>query len=180
MNNIFRCFKCTEKLFLLKSYTTYVRPLLECATEVWSPTAIGLIEDLEKIQRTFTRRLFNRAGLPDTSYENRLLFLGLERLDYRRAVRDLSFVHKTISSLAEFDYSYSLKRAPLSRTLRNNHHLKLSLPFTIKAKKRSTFASRCVAIWNSLPLPILDSPHNVFKIQIKRLPIADILQETVV
>ena len=38
---------------------------------------VGLKNKIEKVQRTFTKRLFYRCGIPYTNYENRLLFLNL-------------------------------------------------------------------------------------------------------
>jgi len=157
INNILRCFKCTDINFLRKAFTVYVRPLLESATEVWNPTQCGLIDEIERVQRRYTRRIFERANIPLSSYSERLVFLGMESLQYRRSIRDITFVFKSVNGLVRFDTSFSYKHAPLTRQLRNSHGQRLSLAFDITASKRSTFVSRTVGIWNKLPISVIDS-----------------------
>jgi len=171
VNNIMRCFKCTEIQFLTKAFSTYVLPLLENATEVWSPTTSGLQNNLEKVQRTFTRRVFHRAQMQETNYSERLAFLGLESLTYRRSVRDLVFLFKAVHGLVSFDISTSFTRSPLGRNLRNSHTLRLDLPFVITSAKRSTFSSRAIPIWNKLSFETVNSESlESFKSKIKKLP----------
>ena len=155
INNILRCFKCNDVAFLIKAFTVYVRPLLESATEVWNPTAKGLTDNLEKVLRNYTRRVFSRAKMNEAPYKDRLSFLSLQSLEIRRAQRDVIFLFKSIHSLILFDTTTSYKRAPLNRDLRRAHELRLELPFTIRARKRTTFASRSIPIWNKLPIEIL-------------------------
>ena len=38
-NLILRCFTTRDPLVLIKAFNTFVRPLLEYATDVWSPSA---------------------------------------------------------------------------------------------------------------------------------------------
>ena len=42
---------------LKRAFITYVRPLLEYASPVWSPSHIYLINEIESVQRSFTERL---------------------------------------------------------------------------------------------------------------------------
>ena len=151
MNNILRCFKCTDIHFLRKAYTVYVRPLLESATEVWSPTQIGLIDEIERVQRTYTRRIFARAGIPPATYPERLKFLDIESLHYRRSIRDISLIYKSMNGIVSFDTGFCYKPAPLTRNLRNTHGQRIGLAFDITASKRSTFVSRAINTWNNLP-----------------------------
>jgi len=56
---------------LVKAYVTYVRPILEYCSAVWSPHRIDLINKLEDVQRRFTKKL---NGLVNLSYDKRLNF----------------------------------------------------------------------------------------------------------
>ena len=171
VNNIMRCFKCTEIQFLTKAFSTYVLPLLESASEVWNPTTSGLRNELEKVQRTFTRRVFHRAHLQEIPYPERLIFLGLENLEYRRSVRDLTFLFKAVHNLVSFDVSTCFTRSPLGRNLRNSHNLRLETPFVITAARRSTFSSRMIPLWNKLSFETVNSESlESFKSKIKKLP----------
>jgi len=64
-----------------KSFTTYVRPLSEYATPVWSPFTVADITNIESVQRSFTERL---PGLRHLAYTKRLGVLCTESLELRR------------------------------------------------------------------------------------------------
>ena len=49
-----RSFVSRDVTVLIRAYKTYVRPLVESNTVIWSPTAIGDADLLEGVQRTFT------------------------------------------------------------------------------------------------------------------------------
>ena len=52
-----RCFITHDRCVLLQAFTTYVRPALEYSTCLWSPTYAGLVDEIEAVQRRFTKRL---------------------------------------------------------------------------------------------------------------------------
>ena len=56
-NLILKCFASSDHGTLLRSFTTYVRPLLEYASPVWSPSTKGAISKIESVQRRFTKRM---------------------------------------------------------------------------------------------------------------------------
>ena len=56
-NQILRCFASKHPETLFKAFATYVRPLLEYASPVWSPVTVGNINKIESVQRRFTKRL---------------------------------------------------------------------------------------------------------------------------
>ena len=56
-NLIFRCFLSKDTNSLVRAYKTYVRPLLEYNSVVWSPSQIYHINSIEAVQRAFTKRL---------------------------------------------------------------------------------------------------------------------------
>ena len=66
---IHRCFLSRNTTNLLRAYKTYVRPLLEYGTVIWSPSLIHLITNIESVQRRYTKRL---PGLKHLTYAERL------------------------------------------------------------------------------------------------------------
>ena len=70
---------------LKRAFITYVRPLLEYASPVWSPSHIYLINEIESVQRSFTKRL---PGMRALSYSDRLDRLELQTLEYRHLIAD--------------------------------------------------------------------------------------------
>jgi hypothetical protein len=54
---ILKFFHSRDRLFLVKAFCTYVRPLLEYFCVFWSPSYHYLTDKIEGVQRFFTKRL---------------------------------------------------------------------------------------------------------------------------
>jgi hypothetical protein len=91
---ILKCFCSRNVDLLVKAFITYVRPLLEFGSSVWSPHHQYLISKLEKVQRFFTKRI---PGMWNLSYEQRLASLKLHSLEIRRKLSDLSLCYKLVN-----------------------------------------------------------------------------------
>ncbi|KAF8370302.1 hypothetical protein PRIPAC_76731 [Pristionchus pacificus] len=168
-NLMLRSFLTTSSDVLLKAYKIYIRPLLESSTVIWNPTAIGLVNKLESVQREFTRRIFWRSHLSQSSYPQRLEHFKLETLEYRRALNDMYFLFDSAHGFVHLDTSNIYSIAPLSRTLRSSHRLRLTIPFLMPSSL-STFASRPLTLWNSLSSPIVTLPRIPYRNHIRRTP----------
>ena len=81
---------------MIKAFTTYVRPLLEYCSPVWSPTSVALVNDLESVQRRFAKRL---PGFKVISYYDRCARLGIDRLELRMLRADLILCYKILYGL---------------------------------------------------------------------------------
>ena len=66
-SRILRCFATRDNDLLVRAFLVYVRPILEYNSIVWSPTLIGDIEKLERVQRRFTKRLCGMTCLYPTT-----------------------------------------------------------------------------------------------------------------
>jgi len=53
---IWRCFLCKDMDVVMRAFITYVHPLLEYCSPVWSPSSNTLIDQLESVQWRFTKR----------------------------------------------------------------------------------------------------------------------------
>ena len=62
---------------LVLAFVTYVRPVVEYNTVIWSPFNKCDIERVEKVQRRFTKWL---PGLKDLTYSQRLKVIDLESM----------------------------------------------------------------------------------------------------
>ena len=85
---------------LRKAFTTYVRPLLEYNTYIWSPFDVGSITKIERVQRHFTKRIPSVSTL---CYNDRLKTLGLDSLEYHRLRYDLVMMYKIVHNLVDLD-----------------------------------------------------------------------------
>ena len=152
---ILLCFKCRDPTTLCRAFITYVRPLLEYCSQVWSPCYLTYICKLERVQRRFTRRL---SGMNKFSYLERLNQLGLESLELRRLKFDLIMVYKILHGLVCVDKS--IFEYCTSVNLRG-HNCRLARPVTSINCRFHSFASRVVNPWNSLPQSAIDA-LNIF------------------
>ncbi len=83
---IFNTFKHHDTEFYVKLHTTYVHPILEYASQVWSPVLKLNIDRMESVQRYFTRHVLYKENL---EYLNRIDDLGIGTLEQRRIKADL-------------------------------------------------------------------------------------------
>ena len=83
---IHRCFLSRKVGNLVSAFKTYVRPLLEYASQTWNPYLNYLIDQIESVQRSFTKKL---PGFAKLTYAERLINLNLQSLEHRRLLSDL-------------------------------------------------------------------------------------------
>jgi hypothetical protein len=124
---------CQRYIFvLMRAFNVYVRPLLEYVACVWSPYHVTKIAQIERVQRSFTKKLL---GLTNLSYSDRLSMLGIESLALRRIHLDLTLAsgHNT-----------------------RGHSYKLLLQHSRVDVRKRFFSQRIVPIWNSLAATATD------------------------
>ena len=102
MNLLYRAFFSRSLNTLVKAYITYIRPLLEYNTVVWSPHKKCDIQLVEKVQRRFTKQL---PGLRNMTYAERLAVTGLHTLELRRLHADLIMCYKIVFHLTKLDFN---------------------------------------------------------------------------
>jgi len=91
----------------MRACKTYVKPILEYASCVWSPTYTVAIKLIESVQRKFTKRL---PGYSYLDYASRLRRLKVESLELRRLHSDLILTYKMLfglTSISVSDFSHS-------------------------------------------------------------------------
>lgn len=148
LNILFRCFFTANSTVLLRAYVTYVRPVLEYASPVWSPCYVTDIDLLERVQRSFTRRLYAKCGWVSVPYCQRLQRLDLDSLELRRLHSDLVMVYKIVNrNIDACQYLFTLFDVSYTR----GHSKKLAkLSFRTNILKHS-FSVRVINAWNALP-----------------------------
>jgi hypothetical protein len=150
---LFRGFASRSVRVLKKAYITFVRPVLEYASSVWSPHLIKHIDSIERVQKYFTRRI---PSLRDLSYPERLAAIDLEPLELRRLKADLTLYYKCLHNLialppdvyfAESEQT-SFTRSGGSRLLR---------PQCNTNWFDNDFFNRCLNCWNALPADVVNA-----------------------
>ena len=148
----FKSFISRDPSTMLKFYVSYIRPILEYCSVVWSPTAIGDIKNIERVQRYFSNKIPGCTYLP---YRERLAKLSIGSLQHRRSISDLLYLYSIVSGSNSTILSPHLIHIPPSVT--RGHNLKLVLPNIKYAATNQNFLSRTIPIWNNLPITVLDA-----------------------
>ena len=147
---LFRGFLCRDLHFLRKAFITYVRPLIEYNSILWSPNQKKYIDLIEKVQRRFTKRIPHLHKLP---YLDRLKTINLPSLELRRLHFDLFYYYKILHNLTDINpNNFFTYHNPLS-SLRQNLPI-VTTPLSSTSKYLSTLPFRSLSCWNFLP-PIL-------------------------
>ena len=104
MGIIKRNFIHLDKSIFIPLYTTIVRPHLEYGQCVWSPYKRGDVRRIEAVQRYATRQI---RGISHLTYQQRLRYLDLPSLVFRRMRGDMIITYKILHEL--FDVAVSPK-----------------------------------------------------------------------
>lgn len=151
---IHKCFLSQDRNSLLKAFIVYVRPLVEYSSQIWSPHHKKYINDLESVQRRFTKRL---PGLQNLNYAQRLNVLKLETLEIRRLRADLILLYKIFFGTIKTDFSKFIVHNNYTST--RGHSYKLRVPHARTDVFKFSFI-RSFSVWNSLTNADFSSLNN--------------------
>ena len=152
-----------DPVVVVKVYKTLIRPTLEYASSVWSPSRVGMIQKLEKVQRKITKLICRDGPYPD-----RLRRLRLPTLLWRRHYLDLLRVYQIIHGDEQlrkrmFTFSAEVSQSNLRRHKHTIYKAKLHTDVY-----KHHFINRVTDHWNSLPAELLDAPRfSLFKSKLK-------------
>ena len=141
-----RTFSSGDVLTLIWAYKVFVRPILEYASPVWSPHLVADIDNIESVQRCFTKSL---RGMRDKSYVDRLEILDLQTLECRRLMADLTLTFQILHGLVNFptECLFTLRVGDRTR----GHSRKLVVLKASKDCRKYFLAYQVVNAWNALP-----------------------------
>jgi hypothetical protein len=161
---IFRSFRTRDVNHMLLAYKTYILPIVDYCSSVWSPYCSADMLSVESVQRLFTRRLPGFEKLP---YFVRLDKLELPTLELRRLRSDLIICYKIMhGNLAGPPDRYGLKLVNNTVNTRG-HDFKLLTDHSRVDARLHYFGVRIAAPWNSLPSETVHAPsvlsfkHNI-------------------
>ena len=131
-------------------YCTLVRPKLEYASNVWSPSTVKYRSLIENVQRRATKFMLNCPK--EMTYTERLITTNLLPLEFRREITDLTLMYKSKTGLIPMDVNnYLCSYEPGFRSRNYNEN---NIYFLLKHKQqyfRNSFFVRSASLWNSLP-----------------------------
>ena len=148
---------------LVPIFKSLVRPVLEYANTAWSPGLRKHIDEIEKIQKNYTRCIYKVKHL---SYKERLKKLKLPSLEFRRFRGDLIQTFKILRNYYDKSTVCSLFMLNENQNLRG-HKYKLKKTYYKKLQYKNFFTQRVVNHWNKLPEHIVEADSvNSFKSKI--------------
>ena len=150
---------------LVPLFKSLVRSIIEYANPVWCPYKRKHIDLLEKIQRSFTKRV---NGMYNLEYCQRLERLGLPSIEFRRFRGDLIETYKILHEI--YDPVTTRELLSLNKFHTRGHNFKLNKNSPNLNTYKFFFVNRIVNLWNQLPYHVVNSPSvNVFKNRIDSL-----------
>jgi hypothetical protein len=168
VNHIFRSFRTRNHSFLLKMFQTYVRPIVDYNSPIWSPYLLKDIKTVERVQRKFTKRF---PGLHGYSYAERMRILKLETVEQNRPKTDLILAFRMHKGLVELNFEDFFELAPDVGT--RGHRAKLLIQHNRLESTKFSFSHRVAPAWNALPDSVVTSTSlAVFKSRLKNIDLS--------
>ncbi len=159
MGLIMRLFSFLDKDMFSKLFKSMVRPHLEFSHPTWYPITKKLKIQIENVQRRASKKV---EGLTNLSYEERLEYLKLPCLLYRRIRGDVIEVYKMLHHKYDDELEIPLNLHKSTKATRGTH--KLSKTKFHKNTRKYFFKNRVVNVWNRLPDDIKGSNSiNILK-----------------
>ena len=148
---ILRTFSSRDSWTMMTLWKALVLPILDYCSQLWSPLEMGRIQELEQLQKSFTRRI---DGVSNLNYWQRLENLRLYSLERRRERYIILYVYKILEGIAP--------NGPKIQSYTNARRGRLvhiddfkSLPNKKVQKLRdSRFAVRAARLFNCLPVGV--------------------------
>ena len=135
------------------AYKTYVRPIVEYASSVWSPHAETHINQLEMVQRRaarFVKKDYQRKS----SVTTMLQALKWDTLQHRRNVARVTMLYKTINGLVDIIPTPPLRQSR-SKRFHTQHFTQISCS---KSAYQHSFFPAAVVLWNHLSQHAVSQP----------------------
>ena len=155
---IHKLFNFSSSIVKFRMFTTFVHPIIEYASVIWALTKKGKIDIIEKIQKSFTKKLF---PLDHQTYEKCLNMLqGMSLVNCWRFL-DLLLVFQIMHHSNKL---LSLENLSIGVSSSSRHNMNLIPKLAINAIIDKEFLWRICCLWNYLPDDIKNYEHlNTFR-----------------
>lgn len=164
LGQICRNFHFRDRHVFLQLYKQYVRPHLEFSSAAWSPWMQGDKDELEKVQEKVLRMT---AGLKEREYKDRCKEVGLETLEERRTVNDLTETYKILTGVDKINPEKLFSLA----AVRENNSTRMATGILNLQPRRArldlrkySFGNRVIPHWNTVPDEVKEAANKeIFK-----------------
>lgn len=150
-----RAFKFLDSYTFKKIYKPMVRSHLETAIPVWFPYLNKDINLLESVQKRATKMVPGTKGM---EYEERLRFLELPTLVYRRHRGDLIEMYKMLNGLYDADVLPPIQlRSDVVERPNRGHSKQIFITRSNTDLRANYFTKRVAPVWNGLTEDIVSA-----------------------
>ena len=111
---ILRTFHSREPEIMMKLFSTYLRSKMEYCCSIWSPSMQNEINELERIQKSFTSKI---NGMEELDYHQRLKALKLYSLERRRERYLIIYAWQMTENIKENVLNLKIHKNGRSRTI---------------------------------------------------------------
>ena len=147
-----RNFTLLDKESFVVIYKSMVRSHLEYANCIWSPYTVQDKKNIEKVQMRATKLI---KEIKHLSYIERLKYLKLPTLLYRRFRGDMIMVFKLLSGI--YDSNIACQFEKPTNFITRGHNLRLIKKHVHYDLRKYYFSNRIISHWNSLPESVTNS-----------------------
>ena len=142
---ILHVFRNKNSKTLIPLYKSFVRPIFEYNSVIWSPISIKYNEKIEKVQKKMFKQM---TDLRNLSYQAKLLKANLLSLHARRIQHQLVTMYKMKNGLIDLRFEDFFCFNNYNKTRGNNY--KLIIPKSKLRLHKGFFTNSCVRHWNRL------------------------------
>ena len=164
--SILRSFRSRDISLFINLFKIYVRPLLEYNSSIWNSLSIFNQNQIESVQRRFTKIICQKTNTKFSDYQDRLKLLQLDSLEIRRFKTDLIIMYKIYNGIIDVDFEAFFINSISNRnyTLRG-HKKKIQPPkYSGSTVRQNFFSNRNIFYSNKLPKSIVEAPNlKIFK-----------------
>ena len=154
-----RTFQYREPEMIIKLYRSLVRPQLEYGNAIWGPYYTIDQKSIEGIQRRATKMI---PHIRQYTYQQRLQFLNLPSLCYRRLRGDMILLYQITHSNTDDSLLDLFMTASVATT--RGHNFKFFKPRCNSRCRFNSFPCRTIDNWKNLPTYIVNANSvNSFK-----------------
>ena len=159
-------FSSRDKTVLLTLFFSLVRPVVEYCCQLWDPVKIKQINEIEQIQRQFTRKIGNLKELDYWSRLNKLEIMSLQR---RREMFIIILVWKIKNNLIPNDINLEFKRNTYNSNIKAVLKPMPRVTGKLLSLHENSFLIKASKLWNKLPQDVSEvKSFNVFRTKLEK------------
>ena len=149
---ILRTFLTRDAEVMIRLFKTYIRSKLEYCCSVWSPVKQGEINEIERVQKSFTSKIEGMEGL---DYHQRLVKLDLYSLERRRERYLIIYAWQMIEGIKENILGLKVKKYGRFRRIWSPvtpwSHKGIKIKHSIRTTIYNSTAKKMERLYNTLP-----------------------------